>query len=126
MSTLLAGSPHSCAVWKLKKVSLSSPRLIARTSGSSNVRLGINTNSCNNGVRAFFFNPVDERIVNEAFKEPVAFMGGIFAGILRLDLEEEPLKEWVTRTVEAAGVTEEELEAEGSTTETAPQQIEIE
>ncbi|KAK1326288.1 UPF0426 protein [Acorus calamus] len=33
-------------------------------------------------------------------KEPVAFMGEMFAGLLRLDLNEEPLKEWLTRTVE--------------------------
>lgn len=56
----------------------------------------------------------------------MAFLGGIFAGILRLDLNEEPLKEWVTRTVEASGVSEEETNAEGSTTEAAPQEIEIE
>ena len=59
-------------------------------------------------------------------QEPVAFFGGIFAGILRLDLNEEPLKEWVTRTVEAAGISEEDTEAERSTTEAAPQEIEIE
>jgi len=28
--------------------------------------------------------------------QPVAILGGMFAGILRLDLNEEPLKEWVT------------------------------
>ncbi|KAF7813398.1 UPF0426 protein [Senna tora] len=59
-------------------------------------------------------------------QEPVAFMGGIFAGILRLDLEEEPLKEWVTRTVESAGISEDEIDTEGSKTDAAPQQIEIE
>ncbi|KAF8014647.1 hypothetical protein BT93_H0452 [Corymbia citriodora subsp. variegata] len=81
-----------------------------------------------NGVRAFFFNPTEERIIREALKEPVAFMGGMFAGILRLDLNEDPLREWVTRTVEASGISPEELDAEGSkeTKEDAPQQIEIE
>ncbi|KAL2325352.1 hypothetical protein Fmac_024410 [Flemingia macrophylla] len=59
-------------------------------------------------------------------KEPVAFFGGIFAGLLRLDLNEEPLKEWVTRTVEAAGISEEEVNTEESTTEAAPQEIQIE
>lgn len=56
----------------------------------------------------------------------MAFLGGMFAGLLRLDLNEEPLKEWVTRTVEAAGISEEEANIEDSTTEAAPQEIQIE
>jgi hypothetical protein len=58
----------------------------------------------------------------------VAFMGGVFAGLLRLDLNEDPLKEWLTRTVEASGIAEEdttEESSEGGQNE-APQQIEIE
>ena len=53
-------------------------------------------------------------------------MGGMFAGLLRLDLNEDPLKEWVTRTVEASGITEEELDPENTTPPEEPQQIEIE
>lgn len=56
----------------------------------------------------------------------MAFLGGIFAGVLRLDLNEDPLKEWVTRTVEAAGISEEEVNTEESTTEAAPLEIQIE
>ncbi|XP_048138619.1 UPF0426 protein At1g28150, chloroplastic isoform X3 [Rhodamnia argentea] len=80
------------------------------------------------GVRAFFLNPTEERIIKEALKEPVAFMGGMFAGLLRLDLNEDPLREWVTRTVDASGISQEELDAEGSkeAEEDAPQEIEIE
>ncbi|KAK6925461.1 hypothetical protein RJ641_009787 [Dillenia turbinata] len=60
-------------------------------------------------------------------QEPVAFMGGMFAGLLRLDLNEDPLKEWVTRTVEASGITEENVTEEGTQPEEeSPQQIEIE
>jgi hypothetical protein len=60
-------------------------------------------------------------------QEPVAFVGGMFAGLLRLDLEEDPLKEWVTRTVEASGITEEEMDAEATKQdEESPEQIEIE
>ncbi|PNX95714.1 UPF0426 protein chloroplastic-like [Trifolium pratense] len=59
-------------------------------------------------------------------EEPVAFWGGVFAGLLRLDLNEEPLKEWINRTVEDSDINEEETNAEGSTTEDAPQEIEIE
>ena len=55
-------------------------------------------------------------------------MGGMFAGLLRLDLNDEPLKEWVTRTVEASGITEEDVGGGGmaSSEEESPQQIEIE
>lgn len=54
-------------------------------------------------------------------------MGGMFAGLLRLDLKEDPLNEWITRTVEASGITEEEIDGEGSKAEEeVPQQIEIE
>ncbi|CAK9156370.1 unnamed protein product [Ilex paraguariensis] len=53
-------------------------------------------------------------------------MGGMFAGLLRLDLNEDPLKEWVTRTVEASGITEEAITSEDAKQEEIPQQIEIE
>ncbi|KAJ6926159.1 hypothetical protein NC651_010566 [Populus alba x Populus x berolinensis] len=73
------------------------------------------------------FNPTNEPILKDALKEPVAFMGGMFAGLLRLDLNEDPLKEWVTRTVEASGITEEDIDAEGSQPEeSVPLEIEIE
>lgn len=39
-------------------------------------------------------------------QEPVAFFGGLVAGLLRLDLQEEPLRDWVQRTSKAAGVDE--------------------
>uniref|UniRef100_A0ACD5V3A2 Uncharacterized protein n=1 Tax=Avena sativa TaxID=4498 RepID=A0ACD5V3A2_AVESA len=79
-------------------------------------------------VRACF-NPLgDERILREALKEPVAFLGGVFAGLLRLDLNEDPLKEWVTRTVEASGISEESSSEESNegAQDDGPQQIEIE
>lgn len=53
-------------------------------------------------------------------------MGGMFAGLLRLDLNEDPLKEWVTRTVEASGVTEEEIGNNDAQPEEVPEQIVIE
>ncbi|KAL6583660.1 hypothetical protein OROMI_002949 [Orobanche minor] len=84
-------------------------------------------------VRAFFPNPTQESILKEALRfiksmlEPVAFMGGILAGLLRLDLNEEPLKEWVSRTVEASGISAEELgNWDVEEEEEMPQQIEIE
>ncbi|PON53605.1 hypothetical protein TorRG33x02_304770 [Trema orientale] len=110
MSMMLIANPFSFPR-QLRSSLLGSPR--SRTS---------------NRVKAFFFNPTDEPILKEALKEPVAFMGGVFAGLLRLDLNDDPLKEWVSRTVEASGITEEEIEAEGlkPEEEEAAQQIEIE
>ncbi|XP_068319143.1 UPF0426 protein At1g28150, chloroplastic-like [Pyrus communis] len=129
MSVFLVNSP-SCALWKSKKLgpgfikpSTSPKELVPISSSSSRkVRLG----NCS-GIKAFFFNPSEEPILREALKEPVAFMGGMFAGLLRLDLNEDPLKDWVSRTVEASGITEEDIVADGLKPEgEAPQQIEIE
>ncbi|XP_022137739.1 UPF0426 protein At1g28150, chloroplastic [Momordica charantia] len=91
----------------------------------SYLRLGCNNSR--NSVRAFFFNPAEDPVLKEALKEPVAFAGGLFAGLLRLDLNEEPLKEWVKRTVESAGITEEDdTHTRASAAEDGPTEIEIE
>lgn len=55
----------------------------------------------------------------------MAFAGGLFAGLLRLDLNEDPLKEWVKKTVESAGLRE-EVDTQGSVQEDGPTEIEIE
>ncbi|XP_022885404.1 UPF0426 protein At1g28150, chloroplastic [Olea europaea var. sylvestris] len=78
-------------------------------------------------VRAFIYNPTQDPLVKEALKEPVAFLGGMFAGFLRLDLNEDPLKEWVARTVDASAIAEEEISGSREVqAEDMPQQIEIE
>ena len=41
-------------------------------------------------------------------------------------MNEDPLKEWVTRTVEASGITEDEIDGEEFKPEDLPEQIEIE
>ncbi|XP_021801119.1 UPF0426 protein At1g28150, chloroplastic [Prunus avium] len=124
MSVFVVNFP-CCALWKSKKLGFIKPSTLPKQmspSSSTKVRLGNN-----DGVKAFFFNPTEEPILREALKEPVAFMGGMFAGLLRLDLNEDPLKDWVSRTVEASGITEEEIDASGLEPEVeAPLQIEIE
>ncbi|PQQ18246.1 UPF0426 protein [Prunus yedoensis var. nudiflora] len=124
MSVFVVNFP-CCALWKSKKLGFRKPSTLPKQmspSSSTKVRLGNN-----DGVKAFFFNPTEEPILREALKEPVAFMGGMFAGLLRLDLNEDPLKDWVSRTVEASGITEEEIDASGlEPEEEAPLQIEIE
>uniref|UniRef100_A0A6N2N6D4 alcohol dehydrogenase n=1 Tax=Salix viminalis TaxID=40686 RepID=A0A6N2N6D4_SALVM len=87
------------------------PSWLNRSISSEHNKQGLNVVRV---VRAScLFNPTNEPILKDALKEPVAFMGGMFAGLLRLDLKEDPLKEWVTRTVEASGITEEDIDAEG-------------
>lgn len=87
--------------------------------------LRIGCNKSTNGISAFFFNPVEDPVIKEALKEPVAFAGGLFAGLLRLDLNEDPLKEWVKKTMESAGLTE-EVDTQESVQEDGPTEIEIE
>eukprot|EP00249_Psilotum_nudum_P009095 c21706_g1_i1 orf=441-893(-) len=67
-------------------------------------------------------NPEDEPILKEALKEPIAFFGGLFAGLFRLNLNEDPLREWVTRTVKTARDVEEDSEV----LEESLQEIQIE
>ncbi|MCO5607759.1 hypothetical protein L7F22_061960 [Adiantum nelumboides] len=70
-----------------------------------------------------FLNPQDDPLVKEVLKEPLAFLGGVFAGVLRLDLNEDPLREWVVKTSEAAGVQDfDEVEVQEET----PEEITIE
>lgn len=52
----------------------------------------------------------------------MTFLGGMFVGILRINMNEEFLKEWFLRTVEVVGISEEENNGNGLTTETPPQE----
>ncbi|GAP95561.1 hypothetical protein [Leptolyngbya sp. NIES-2104] len=36
-------------------------------------------------------------LVQELAQQPVAFLGGLFTGLLRLSLNEEPVKSWLTQ-----------------------------
>ncbi|WRX18082.1 hypothetical protein QQP08_010569 [Theobroma cacao] len=114
MGVLLLGNSCSCSLWAWKKRSPFS----LNCNGNNSKRVL---------VKAFFFDPSEVPILKQAVKEPVAFMGGMFAGILRLDLNEDPLKEWVARTVEASAIDVEGISGKGfREEEDTPQQIEIE
>mmetsp|Transcript_21580 Transcript_21580/g.41172 ORF Transcript_21580/g.41172 Transcript_21580/m.41172 type:complete len:138 (-) Transcript_21580:338-751(-) len=54
---------------------------------------------------------IEDPILKQAVQEPVAFFGGMFAGLLRLEVDDDPLKEWIDRTAEKAGMTAEEAQA---------------
>ncbi|KAE9589697.1 hypothetical protein Lal_00021601 [Lupinus albus] len=126
--SLLISSPIPHTSVKLNQQFRFSPSLgIATMSSRRSLSCNFNANNSHgNGIKAFFYNPAQDPVLKEALKEPVAFLGGVFAGVLRLDLNEEPLKEWITRTVEAAGISKEETDAEETTIEAAPQEIQIE
>ncbi|CAL0321079.1 unnamed protein product [Lupinus luteus] len=126
--SLIVSSPLPGTSVKLKQQFRFSPSFgIAKMSTRRSLGCNFNANNSHgNGVKAFLYNPAQDPVLKEALKEPVAFLGGVFAGVLRLDLNEEPLKEWITRTAEAAGISTEETDAEETTTEAAPQEIQIE
>lgn len=50
--------------------------------------------------------PPDDPLARAALTQPVAFLGGLVAGALRIDLNEEPLREWVRETAAAAGAAD--------------------
>jgi len=43
-------------------------------------------------------------VLGAAAREPAAFLGGAFAALLQLDDSRDPLREWIERTREAAGL----------------------
>ena len=47
----------------------------------------------------------------------------MFAGVLRLDLTEDPLKEWIAKTSDAAGIG---IDDQNVVEEEAPEEIQIE
>ncbi|KAJ6829941.1 UPF0426 protein, chloroplastic [Iris pallida] len=124
---LLSSSPSSMASLRIptplaptpsfqlqKKSFMAAPPLLPPpppppSSKSRKSRIAASFNVC------AFFNPIeDQPILKDAAKEPVAFLGGVFAGLLRLNLNEDPLKEWIARTVEASGISPDEVaSAEG-------------
>lgn len=49
-------------------------------------------------------------VVKELIEQPVAFFGGLFSGMLRLNLNDDPVKSWLDRqngyTVATSSTTE--------------------
>lgn len=60
-------------------------------------------------------------IAKELMQQPVAFMGGFFSGVFRLNVAEEPLKSWLEQ--QGATVTGASYETNGSNQ--GPQSIAI-
>ncbi|MEC4807187.1 MAG: hypothetical protein SAJ12_17035 [Jaaginema sp. PMC 1079.18] len=60
-------------------------------------------------------------IAQELLQQPVAFMGGFFSGVFRLNVAEEPLKSWLEQ--QGATVTATPYESNGNSK--GPQSIAI-
>eukprot|EP01025_Chloroclados_australasicus_P055591 TRINITY_DN6771_c0_g1_i1.p2 TRINITY_DN6771_c0_g1~~TRINITY_DN6771_c0_g1_i1.p2 ORF type:complete len:132 (-),score=12.56 TRINITY_DN6771_c0_g1_i1:249-617(-) len=48
---------------------------------------------------------IEDPVMRQLVKEPVAFFGGMLAGVFGLNLEEDPLKTWIQTTAAAAGIS---------------------
>eukprot|EP00236_Picocystis_salinarum_P003591 CAMPEP_0183825212 /NCGR_PEP_ID=MMETSP0807_2-20130328/1007_1 /TAXON_ID=88271 /ORGANISM="Picocystis salinarum, Strain CCMP1897" /LENGTH=117 /DNA_ID=CAMNT_0026070183 /DNA_START=313 /DNA_END=666 /DNA_ORIENTATION=- len=57
----------------------------------------------------------EDPILRKAVKDPVAFFGGVCAGVLQLEVGENPLREWVQRTAKEANVDLQSLKVEVET-----------
>ena len=62
-------------------------------------------------------------IFKELTKHPVSFMGGLFSGVLRLNLKDDPVKSWLDKQINSTGYTTPSDSHNGKAT--GPQQISI-
>ena len=60
-------------------------------------------------------------IAKEITRQPIAFLGGFFSGMLRLNLTEDPLKSWL----EKQGVDTDDIDNNNRSNGNGPQSISI-
>jgi hypothetical protein len=63
-------------------------------------------------------------MVKELIQQPIAFTGGFFSGLLRLNLHEEPVKSWIDSQAGSASYTTPPASATNGKS-TGPQSISI-
>ncbi|MDB9525852.1 hypothetical protein PN498_07635 [Oscillatoria sp. CS-180] len=61
--------------------------------------------------------------LQELARQPVAFLGGFVSGVLRLDLDEDPVKSWLNN--QNVSVSDDDDFSNGSGPTSGPQQISI-
>ena len=107
-STRLIHHGKRCSSTRSIRMLRSCARLVAVPAQSPNTPPGgggdDNTGGTQENPLEAIANALDDPIMKKAAREPVAFMGGLFAGLLRLDVKDDPLAGWVERTSKAAGV----------------------
>ncbi|MBG1266678.1 hypothetical protein [Nostoc sp. WHI] len=64
-------------------------------------------------------------IFKEFTQHPVSFVGGLFSGVLRLNLADDPVKSWLDQQIRSNSYTGTRTDAHNGKT-TRPQQISIE
>ncbi len=64
-------------------------------------------------------------VVKELIEQPVAFFGGFFSGILRLNLNDDPVKTWLEQQTGYTSTNASTIEASNGNSE-GPQSITIE
>ena len=63
-------------------------------------------------------------IFKQAAQHPSSFFGGLFSGVLRLNLAEDPVKTWLDKHLTSGGLCKTTNEAQNGKA-TGPQQISI-
>ena len=63
--------------------------------------------------------------VRELAGQPVAFLGGVFSGLFRLDLSEDPVKSWLSKQG-ASPAAGSEAPGTNASSSKGPQSIDIE
>lgn len=62
-------------------------------------------------------------LIQELTGQPVAFLGGLASGLLRLNLSEDPVKSWLAKQ---GATTTSHASSDGNTSSKGPQSISIE
>ncbi|MEH1945871.1 MAG: hypothetical protein V7K77_02610 [Nostoc sp.] len=63
-------------------------------------------------------------IFREFTQHPVSFVGGLFSGVLRLNLADDPVKSWLDKQIRSNSYTSSTTDAHNGKA-TGPQQISI-
>jgi hypothetical protein len=63
-------------------------------------------------------------VVKELIQQPIAFTGGFFSGLFRLNLNEDPVKSWIDEQTGSSSYTPPAAEASNGKS-TGPQSISI-
>ncbi|ASC69118.1 uncharacterized protein XM38_000440 [Halomicronema hongdechloris C2206] len=65
-------------------------------------------------------------LVKELTRQPVAFLGGVASGLLRLNLNEEPVKSWLAQQTGSSGTPSSASDKSSDHNGSGPQKISIE
>lgn len=64
-------------------------------------------------------------IFNQLTQHPVSFLGGLFSGLLRLSLADDPVKSWIEQQVGSTAYTSSTTQEHNGKSSGGPQSISI-